>query len=70
MAEGQTSADSIIVARGFLGYSYIHKNTRLNFNQLPSVLQRDNGAYQIITKARKKNTFATVLSGAGGFLIV
>ena len=68
LAEAQ-SADSITVARGFLGYTYIYQDQRLNFNQLPSVMQKNTEARILIAEARKTNTISTILGGAGGFLV-
>jgi len=65
----QSASDSIFVAKSFLGYKFYQKDTRLNFNQLPYIMEDNSEAYSLITKARGNNTISSILSGSGGFLI-
>jgi hypothetical protein len=65
----QETADSIYVAKTFWGYKYYQGNYRINFNQLPVVMENNAEASLLIDKARSRHTFSAILSGAGGFLI-
>lgn len=65
----QESVDSISVAKTFLGYKYYQGNFRINFNQLPMLMENNAEASMLIDKARSRQTLSAILSGAGGFLI-
>lgn len=69
ISKGQTPSDSIFVQKNFIGYKFFQKDVRLNFNQLPYIMEGDQKAYSLIKKARAKNTISSILSGSGGFLI-
>lgn len=65
----QEAMDSIYVSKTFWGYKYYQGNYRINFNQLPMVMENNAEASLLIDKARSRHTFSAILSGAGGFLI-
>jgi len=69
VSQAQSTSDSVFVYRGFLGYKYVYHDARLNFNQLPEILEDNQEAYQLIKKARTHHTFSSIISGTGGFLI-
>ncbi len=66
---GQTPSDSIFVAKSFWGYNFYQTDVRLNFNQLPYIMEENKEAHLLIKKARSNHTISSILSGAGGFLI-
>ena len=68
-AKAQTPSDSVFVHKNFWGYKFYQKDTRLNFNQLPYIMEGDQEAYLLIKKARNINTISSVISGIGGFLL-
>ena len=68
-AKAQTTSDSVYVAKNFLGYKYYQNNMRLNFNQLPYVMEENSEAYPLISKAKSNYTTASILGGLGGFLV-
>jgi hypothetical protein len=65
----QEAVDSIYVSKTFWGYKYYQGNFRINFNQLPEVMEYHADATMFIDKARNRHTLSAILSGAGGFLI-
>ncbi len=69
ISNGQTPSDSVFVHKNFLGYKFFHHNTRVNFNQLPAIMNENQEAQQIIKKVKTKNTVASIFSGVGGFMI-
>lgn len=68
-AYAQIPSDSVFVTKNFWGYKFYQKGQRLNFNQLPYIMEGSNDAYSLITKARTNNTISSIISGTGGFLI-
>ncbi len=68
-AKAQTPSDSVFVHKNFWGYKFYQKDARLNFNQLPYIMESDQEAYLLIKKARNINTISSIISGTGGFLI-
>ena len=68
-SEAQTPADSVFVHKNFWGYKFYQKDARLNFNQLPYIMEGDQEAYLLIKKARNFNTISSIISGTGGFLL-
>ena len=69
VSNAQTPSDSIFVAKNFWGYKFYQKDTRLNFNQLPYVMEENSEAFNLITHAKSNNTISSIISGAGGFLL-
>ena len=69
VAQAQSTSDSVYVYKGFLGYKYVQHDNRLNFNQLPDIIEENQEAFKLIKKARTHHTFFSIISGTGGFLI-
>jgi hypothetical protein len=69
LLNAQSTSDSVYVYKSFLGYKYIQHDARLNFNQLPDILNENQEAYLLIKKARTNNIISSIISGTGGFLI-
>ena len=65
----QTTTDSVFVAKSFLGFKFYQNDVRLNFNQLPFVMEENPEAFNVIKKAKSNYTLSTILGGAGGFLL-
>ena len=65
----QSTTDSVYVAKSFLGYRFYQNDTRLNFNQLPYVMEENGEAYYVIKKAKSNYTISTIISGTGGFIL-
>jgi len=68
-SKAQAPSDSMHVYKNFWGYKFYQGDERLNFNQLPQIMEGDQGAYYLIKKARNNSTIASIISGTGGFLI-
>ena len=68
-SNAQTTTDSVYVVKSFLGYKFYQNDMRLNFNQLPFVMEENGEAYYVIKKAKSNYTASTVLSSVGGFLL-
>ncbi len=68
-SKAQSPSDSVHVYKNFWGYKFYQDDERLNFNQLPHIMEDDQGAYYLINKARNNITIASIISGTGGFLI-
>lgn len=68
-SKAQTPSDSIFIQKNFFGYKFYQKDTRLNFNQLPYIMEGDQEAYRLIKKASSTNTISAIISGTGGFLV-
>ena len=69
ISNAQIPSDSVFVAKNFWGYKFYQKDQRLNFNQLPYIMEGSSEAHTLITKARTNNTISSIIGGAGGFLI-
>lgn len=69
ISKGKAPSDSVFVRKSLFGYKFFHHNTRINFNQLPTILNENQEALQIIKKAKTKNTVASIFSGLGCFVI-
>jgi len=69
VVHAQSTTDSIYVAKAFLGFKFYQNDVRLNFNQLPFVMEENPEAFNIIKKAKSNYTLSTILGGAGGFLV-
>jgi len=67
--KAQTPSDSIFVNKNFWGSKFFQKDTRINFNQLPYIMEDDQEAYRLIKKAKNTNVISSIISGTGGFLI-
>lgn len=68
--ETQIASDSIYFQKSFIVYKYYQWDTRINFNQLPAIMIKDQEAYALVKKAKKNYTVAAISSGIGGFLLV
>jgi len=68
-AFAQTQSDSIFVAKNFWGYKFYQKDTRLNINALPIIMDDNIDALSIVTKAKTNNIISAIIGGTGGFLI-
>lgn len=69
ISKGQSTADSVFIHKKIIGYNFFHRNTRINFNQLPNIMDNNQEARQIIKKAKTMNSVASIISGVGGFMI-
>lgn len=69
VSKAQTTSDSLFVAKNFWGYKFYQKDARLNFNQLPYVMEENSEAFNLISHAKSNNTISSIISGAGGFLV-
>ncbi len=69
VSKAQTPSDSIFIHKNFFGYNFYQTDTKLNFNQLPYIMEADLEAHQLIKKASSNNTISAIISGTGGFLI-
>lgn len=69
VAKAQTPSDSIYIYKNFFGYKFYQTDARLNFNQLPYIMEDHQEAFELIKKASSKNTIAAIISGTGGFLL-
>ena len=66
---GQTSSDSITMMKVFGGYQFYQNGKRLNINQLVNSMELNEQAYKKINKVKSNYMLATVLGGAGGFMV-
>ncbi len=69
ISKGQAPSDSVIVNKSVFGYKFFHHDNRINFNQLPAILNENHEAQQLIRKAKTTNTVASIISGVGGFMV-
>jgi len=69
ISSAQTTNDSIIIKNSFGGNRFYQNNIRLKMAQLVKTMESNTLAHQHIKKAQTNNTFASVLSGIGGFFI-
>ena len=69
VSKAQTPSDSIFIHKNFFRYNFYQTDTKLNFNQLPYIMEADLEAHQLIKKASSNNTISAIISGTGGFLI-
>jgi len=67
--KAQTPSDSVYIYKSFLGYKFIQHEERLNFNQLPDVLDENQEAFLLIKKAKTNNIVSSIIGGIGGFMI-
>jgi hypothetical protein len=65
LAHGQ----EITTKKSFGGTQFFLDGNRLTMPQLVKTMENNPEAYKQITSARSTNTFAAILSGAGGFMI-
>ena len=68
-SQAQSTTDSVYVEKSLFGYRFYQVDTRLNLNQLPYVMEGNEEARMLMMRSKKGNTWATVLSGTGGFLV-
>lgn len=68
-SKAQTPSDSVFVHKNFGVYKFFQKDARLNFNQLPYIMEDDQEAYHLIKKAKNTNVVSSIISGTGVFLI-
>jgi hypothetical protein len=66
---GQISADSITMKKGFGGYQFFQGEQRLNMKQLVSSMKPNDEAYRQIKSAQSNYTLGLILGYTGGFLI-
>lgn len=65
----QSSSGNIEVTKDFGGFKYKVQGKDLTRSQLSQLLEKDKEAFRIMKRANTNNTFATIIGGAGGFLI-
>lgn len=63
------SAQRIEMEKGFGGYKYTQDGNRLTMGALVKTMESNPEAHVLIKKAKGNNVFASILGGAGGFLI-
>ncbi len=66
---GQISTNSISMEKVFGGYQFYQDGKRLNMNQLVNTMKPNEQAYQQIKSAQSTYTLATIIGGAGGFMV-
>lgn len=66
---GQTANDSIQMKKVFAGYQFYQDGKRLTVSQLVKAMQPNEQAYQAIRQAQSSYTLASVIGGAGGFMV-
>ena len=66
---GQTLSDSITIKKAFGGYHFYHGGKRLNMSQLVKTMEPNEQAYKEIKAAQSTYTLATIIGGAGGFMV-
>lgn len=65
----QTSADSITMKKVFGGYQFFQGDKRLNMSKLIETMQPNGQAYKEVKAAQSTYTLATIIGGAGGFMV-
>lgn len=68
-AYAQTPNDSITMKKVFGGYQFFKAGSMLNMNQLVETMKGNELAYQQIKSAKSKSTIASIIGGAGGFMV-
>ncbi len=66
---GQALTDSISIKKVFGGYQFSQGEKRLNMNQLANAMKPNEQAYNKIKSAKSTYTLATIIGGAGGFMV-
>lgn len=66
---GQTVQDSITIKKVFGGYMFYKGERRLTMNQLVGTMKTNEVAYKQIKSAQSNNLLATIIGGAGGFMV-
>lgn len=66
---GQTVNDSISAKKVFGGYQFSQGGKRLKVNQLVNAMKPNEQAYNKIKSAKSTYTLATIIGGAGGFMV-
>jgi len=65
----QTQKDSIRIQNGFFGNKYYYYEKPIDIKQMSTIMRTNKAAYKEIQSAQTTNAFASILGGAGGFLI-
>ena len=65
----QTFGQRIEAEKVFGGYKFTRNGRTLSIKQLANVLEPNVAAYEALKPARTNTTIATILGGAGGFLV-
>ena len=66
---GQFATEFISIEKGFGGNKFYQAGQRINVNQLVNTLELNEEAYRLIKSAKPTYTLATILGGAGGFML-
>lgn len=66
---GQTGDNSIVMTKGFGGYQFYQHDSKLSISQLVKTMESNEQAHKQIKSAQTNNTFATIIGGAGGFMV-
>ncbi|MGQ8336678.1 hypothetical protein ACUNWD_09015 [Sunxiuqinia sp. A32] len=65
----QTPTNPIVMKKVFGGYLFYQNDQRLTMSKLVKAMEPNEQAYQEIKAARGTFTFATIVGGAGGFML-
>jgi hypothetical protein len=65
----QTAADSISIQKTFGGQKFYQADKRLSMTELKNILRSNDAAYKELRSAQSANTLATIIGGAGGFMV-
>src|SRR4051812_32849977 len=63
------TTDSITIKKAFGGYQFYQNDKRLRMSELVETIKTNEQAFQHIKPARLNNTLATIMAGAGGFMV-
>lgn len=66
---GQELNDSIVIEKVFGGYQFSQNEKILDFSQLSEKVKPNEFAFNEIKAAKSKTILATIIGGAGGFLV-
>ncbi len=65
----QTAGDTITMKKAFGGYQFFINEKRLTVPQVVKTMEANEQAYKTVKGAQASNGLASVLSGAGGFMV-
>jgi hypothetical protein len=66
---GQMITDTISMKKVFGGYQFYKGDKRLTMGQVVREMEPNAQAYSLIKSAQTTNIFATIVGGAGGFMV-
>lgn len=69
LAFAQTVTDTISIQKTFGGQKFYQADKRLSMAELKNILRSNDAAYRELRSAQTANTLATIIGGAGGFMV-